>query len=67
MKIIATNISDVLVIEPVIFGDERGFFFESLISDLARQLLVNGSDWNSVNTTKSSYGYPQGWRMDFSY
>lgn len=29
MKIIATAIPDVLVIEPTVFGDERGFFYES--------------------------------------
>jgi dTDP-4-dehydrorhamnose 3,5-epimerase len=29
MKIISTKIPDVLVIEPSIFDDERGFFFES--------------------------------------
>jgi dTDP-4-dehydrorhamnose 3,5-epimerase len=29
MKIIKTNIPDVLIIEPKVFEDERGFFFES--------------------------------------
>lgn len=29
MKIIPTSIPDVLVIEPTVFQDERGFFFES--------------------------------------
>lgn len=29
MKVTATSIPDVLVIEPQVFGDERGFFFES--------------------------------------
>ena len=29
MKITSTNISDVLIIEPKVFGDDRGFFFES--------------------------------------
>ena len=29
MKIESTDIPDVLVIEPKVFGDERGFFFES--------------------------------------
>lgn len=29
MKIIPTEIPDVLIIEPRVFGDERGFFFES--------------------------------------
>ena len=29
MKIIATSIPDVLILEPTVFGDERGFFMES--------------------------------------
>jgi dTDP-4-dehydrorhamnose 3,5-epimerase len=29
MNIIPTDIPDVLIIEPKVFGDERGFFFES--------------------------------------
>ena len=29
MKIIPTSIPDVLIIEPTLFGDERGFFLES--------------------------------------
>ncbi len=29
MNIIPTKISDVLIIEPKVFGDERGFFYES--------------------------------------
>jgi dTDP-4-dehydrorhamnose 3,5-epimerase len=29
MRVIATDIPDVLIIEPHVFGDERGFFYES--------------------------------------
>ncbi|CEN46131.1 dTDP-4-dehydrorhamnose 3,5-epimerase (fragment) [Capnocytophaga canimorsus] len=29
MTIIQTEIKDVIIIEPKIFGDERGYFFES--------------------------------------
>ncbi|MHB9099648.1 MAG: dTDP-4-dehydrorhamnose 3,5-epimerase, partial [Syntrophales bacterium] len=29
MRVIATDIPDVLIIEPRVFGDERGFFYES--------------------------------------
>lgn len=29
MKAIATNLPEVLILEPKVFGDERGFFFES--------------------------------------
>ena len=29
MRAIATELADVLILEPKVFGDERGFFFES--------------------------------------
>ena len=29
MKVVQTDIPDVLLIEPQVFGDERGFFYES--------------------------------------
>lgn len=29
MKVIPTNLPEVMIIEPKVFGDERGFFFES--------------------------------------
>ncbi|MGH8352946.1 MAG: dTDP-4-dehydrorhamnose 3,5-epimerase, partial [Pseudomonas sp.] len=29
MKVIATELPDVLILEPKVFGDERGFFYES--------------------------------------
>ncbi|MEN8190135.1 MAG: dTDP-4-dehydrorhamnose 3,5-epimerase [Thermodesulfobacteriota bacterium] len=29
MKVIATEIPEVLIIEPTVFGDDRGFFYES--------------------------------------
>ena len=29
MKVVETDIPDVLIIEPKVFGDERGFFYES--------------------------------------
>lgn len=29
MKVVGTAISDVVILEPTVFGDDRGFFFES--------------------------------------
>ncbi|MEI7817207.1 MAG: dTDP-4-dehydrorhamnose 3,5-epimerase family protein, partial [Desulfuromonadales bacterium] len=29
MQIVKTTIPDVIIIEPTVFGDDRGFFFES--------------------------------------
>jgi dTDP-4-dehydrorhamnose 3,5-epimerase len=30
MQIVATSIADVLILEPKVFGDERGFFMKAL-------------------------------------
>lgn len=38
MKVIPTAIPDVLIIEPKVFGDERGFFFESFNARTFRKL-----------------------------
>lgn len=42
MNIIPTVIPDVLIIEPKVFGDERGFFFESF-NQVAFELAVGKS------------------------
>ena len=42
MKAIATAIPDILVIEPAVFGDARGFFFESW-NERAFDALVGGA------------------------
>ncbi|OHT44627.1 dTDP-4-dehydrorhamnose 3,5-epimerase [Flavobacterium tructae] len=41
MKIEKTTILDLLIIEPIIFGDERGFFFESYSKTKFEELGVN--------------------------
>jgi len=38
MKVTKTSIADVLVIEPRVFGDERGFFFESFNENVFKEL-----------------------------
>lgn len=38
MNVIKTNISDVLIFEPKIYGDSRGFFFESFNQRVFREL-----------------------------
>jgi dTDP-4-dehydrorhamnose 3,5-epimerase len=43
MNVIDTNISDVKIIEPRIFGDERGFFFESYNARAFAELGITGS------------------------
>ena len=52
MRVIATAIPDVLIIEPKVFGDERGFFFESFNHRQFAELL--GRDIVFVQDNHSS-------------
>ena len=54
MKAVATAIPDVLVIEPAVFGDARGFFFESW-NEKAFSALV-GRDVHFVQDNHSASG-----------
>lgn len=38
MKVVPTEIPDVLILEPKVFGDDRGFFFESFNQETFRKL-----------------------------
>ena len=40
MNVIKTAIPDVLIFEPKVFGDERGFFFESFNYRILRKQLA---------------------------
>lgn len=60
MNVIDTEIAGVKIIEPLIFGDERGYFFESFsVRDFAAQ---TGMDITFVqdNESKSRYGVLRG-------
>lgn len=37
MKVIETALADVLIIEPKVFGDQRGFFLESFQTERYRE------------------------------
>ena len=37
MRVIPSAIPDVLIFEPTVFGDDRGYFFESFRQDLFEQ------------------------------
>ena len=60
MKILPTKIPDVLIIEPQVFGDDRGFFFESF--NKKEFELASGIDVNFVqdNHSKSVKGVLRG-------
>lgn len=60
MKVIPTDIPDALVIEPQVFGDDRGFFFESFNQN--RWLEKTGLNINFVqhNHSRSSQNVLRG-------
>jgi dTDP-4-dehydrorhamnose 3,5-epimerase len=45
MKIVGTDIPDVLIVEPKVFGDDRGFFFESF----------NQRQWEEATGVKANF------------
>lgn len=59
MKVISTPIKDLYIIEPQVFEDERGYFFEAYNK---QKLLEQGIKCNFVqdNQSKSSYGVIRG-------
>lgn len=61
MKVIDTNIPDVKIIEPAVFGDERGFFMETW-SQQKFEELVTGKPTSFVqdNHSKSKQGILRG-------
>jgi dTDP-4-dehydrorhamnose 3,5-epimerase len=60
MRIIPTTIPDVLIMEPKVFGDDRGFFFESFNERRWREL--SGVDLHFVqhNHSRSAGGVLRG-------
>lgn len=59
MQVIATAIPDVLIFEPEVFGDDRGYFFESFRQDLFNRHVGNVA-FVQDNESKSSYGVLRG-------
>ena len=60
MKVHSTNIPDVLVIEPKVFGDERGFFFESFNRRDWQQAPGLQVDFVQHNHSRSAQGVLRG-------
>lgn len=59
MKIVKTNIKEVIIIEPRIFNDARGYFFESF-SERDFNSQVRQVKFVQDNESKSSYGVLRG-------
>lgn len=60
MNFIETEIPDVMIIEPKVFADERGYFFESYREDELKEVLGYSVDFVQDNESKSSYGVLRG-------
>lgn len=60
MKVISTAIPDVLILEPKVFGDERGFFFESFNHKAFQAATGLEVDFVQDNHSKSSKGVLRG-------
>lgn len=60
MKIVATAIPDVLIIEPRVFGDARGFFFESFNEQAFRAATGLSVAFVQDNHSRSAQGVLRG-------
>ncbi len=59
MNFIKTEIPEVVVIEPTVFGDERGYFFESFSKKQFDDNIIE-TEFVQDNESKSSYGVLRG-------
>lgn len=60
MNVIETEISDVLIFEPEVFGDERGFFMESYNQKIFEKAVGRKIEFVQDNHSKSSKGVLRG-------
>ena len=60
MKVIATAIPEVLIIEPKVFGDARGFFYESFNQQAFNEATGTNHKFVQDNHSRSSKGVLRG-------
>ena len=60
MKFIRTEIPDVVIIEPTVHGDERGYFVETFRADKLEEFLGYKINFCQDNESKSSRGVLRG-------
>ncbi len=60
MQVVQTGIPDLLVLEPKVFGDARGFFFESFNQRVFRQLTGRDDQFVQDNHSRSARGVLRG-------
>jgi len=54
MRVQTTNIPDVLIFEPTVFGDDRGFFYESFNERRFKELTAVNTSFVQDNHSKSA-------------
>lgn len=60
MNVIKTSIPEVLIFEPKVFGDERGFFFESFSQKIFEEAIGRKVNFVQDNHSKSCKGVLRG-------
>ena len=60
MKFTRTEITDVVIVEPAVHGDERGYFMETFREDKLSEFLGYKIGFCQDNESKSSYGVLRG-------
>lgn len=60
MNVIKTDIPDVLIFEPKVFGDDRGFFFESFSQKVFEEAVGRKVEFVQDNHSKSCKGVLRG-------
>ncbi len=60
MKVIKTSIPDVLIFEPKVYGDERGFFMESFNQKVFDEAVGRKIEFVQDNHSQSSKGVLRG-------
>lgn len=60
MNVIQTEIKDILIFEPKVFGDDRGFFFESFNQRVFEQATGMKRDFVQDNHSRSAKGVLRG-------
>lgn len=60
MQVIATNLDGVLIVEPRVFGDERGFFYESFNARTFQEATGLAANFVQDNHSRSAQGVLRG-------
>ena len=66
MNVIQTEISDVLIIEPKVFADERGFFMESFNQQRFNEIVGREVNFVQDNPSRSTQGVLRGLHYQLS-